>query len=275
MRISILLMALIGATTLIGQARPGSENESLFASEARFAGSYLGVTLTDVDADRAKTLKLDEPRGVEVARVEEESPAEKAGIKPGDVLLVYNGETILGAQQLGRLVRETPEGRKVKVQLWRDGRTQSFIVTTESREPQGRDLETELKRLYVPGQGETFDRLRSRLLNMAPEIPSPMLMWSIPALGIECEPVDSQLAEYFGVKRGMLVRSVAKGSPAEKAGVKAGDVLTSIGDRPIASSHDVTGFLRMRRQPGTPTSLVIAREHKQLTLKITPLENPQ
>ena len=63
------------------------------------------MSLAEIDADRAKTLKLDEPRGVEVARVEEGSPAEKAGIKPGDVLLSYNGENILGAQQLGRLVR--------------------------------------------------------------------------------------------------------------------------------------------------------------------------
>ena len=122
----------------------------------------------------------------------------------------------------------------------------------------------------MPGQEEDVRSASGSLLNMAPDIPSPMLMWSIPALGIECEAVDSQLAEYFGVKRGMLVRSVAKGSPAEKAGLKAGDVLTSIGDRPVATPHDVTGFLRMQRQPGTPISVVVVREHKQLTLKVTP-----
>jgi serine protease Do len=71
------------------------------------------------------------------------------------------------------------------------------------------------------------------------------------------------------------VRSVAKDSPAEKAGLKAGDVLTSIGDRPIANSHDVAGFLRMQRQPGTPISIVAVRERKQLKITVTPLENPQ
>jgi serine protease Do len=279
MRLSILLLALIGATTLIGQARPGPENAFLVADESRMGGSYLGLALSDIDPDRAKTLKLDEPRGVEVARVEQGSPAEKAGIKPGDALLTYNGETILGAQQLGRLVRETPAGRKVKVQLWRDGKTETLAVTTESREPQVRDIEAELKRLRdsyprSPGEDERARNwIREQMLNMAPYIPSPMLMWSIPALGIECETVDSQLAEYFGVKRGMLVRSVAKDSPAEKAGLKAGDVLTSIGGRAVTSSHDITGFLRMQRQQGTPTSVGIVREHKQLTLKIAPLEN--
>ncbi|MGI8961721.1 MAG: PDZ domain-containing protein [Bryobacteraceae bacterium] len=275
MRVPILLLALIGATALIGQGRLASENGFLFPGEARTGGSYLGVTLADIDADRAKMLKLEEPRGVEVVRVEAGSPAEKAGIKASDVLFTYNGEAILGAQQLGRLVRETPEGRKVRVQLWREGRSQTLTIVTERHASRDFDMDAELRRLYIPGQEETFNQLRSRLLNMTPEIPSPMLMWTIPALGIECEIVDSQLADYFGVKHGMLVRSVAKASPAEKAGLKAGDVLTSIGDRPIATSHDVTGFLRMQRQPGTPTSLGIVREHRQLTLQVAPLENHQ
>jgi serine protease Do len=100
-------------------------------------------------------------------------------------------------------------------------------------------------------------------------------MWKISAFGIECEPVDSQLAEYFGVKHGLLVRSVAKGSPAEKAGLKAGDVLTSIGDRPVATPHDVIGFLRMQHQPNTPVPVVVMRDHKQLTLNVGPLDYPQ
>jgi serine protease Do len=102
-----------------------------------------------------------------------------------------------------------------------------------------------------------------------------MLMWKISAFGIECESVDSQLAEYFGVKRGLLVRSVAKGSPAEKADLRAGDVLTSLGDRPVVTPHDVTSFLRMQRDPGTPISLGIVREHKHLTLNIVPSEYPR
>jgi serine protease Do len=276
MRASIVLIVLISATALIGQAHPGPENGLFLPGEARMDSSYLGISLGDIDADRAKILKLNEPRGVEVINVEQGSPAEKAGVKPGDVLLSYNGENILGAQQLGRFVRETPEGRKIKLQLWRDGKAQTLTIVPEARRSRDFDMDTELRRFYVPGQNEQARNwLRERMLNIAPEIPNPMLTWLIPALGIQCEPVDSQLAEYFGVKRGMLVRSVAKDSPAEKAGLKAGDVLTLIGDRPIATSHDVTGFLRMQRQPGTPISVVAVRERKQLKFTLTPLENPQ
>ncbi len=264
MRISILLIALIGATALTVQARSGSENDFLLPGDVRMPGSYLGVTLADMDADRAKTLKLDEAKGVEVTRVEEGSPAEKAGIKPGDVLLSYNSENILGAQQLGRLVAETPEGRKIRIQIWRDGRPQTLTVTTEARRTPAFDLP----------RGVHFEMPDFRNIPM-PDIPSPFLMWKISALGVECEPVDAQLAEYFGVKRGLLVRSVTKGSPAEKAGLKAGDVLTSIGDRPVSSSHDVTGFLRMQRQSNTPISVVVVRDHRQLTLNIGPFEYPK
>jgi serine protease Do len=264
MRVSILFITLIAAAALIGQARSSPESNSWFAGEAQSRSSYLGLRLADIDADRAKTLKLDEPRGAEVTTVEEGGPAEKAGIKSGDVLLSYNGETILGAQQLGRLVRETPVGRKVRLQLWRNGKTQTFTAITEPR--RGPDFN-------MPGRLMPFELPDMR--NVMPDIPNPMLMWKISAFGIECEPVDSQLAEYFGVKRGLLVRSVAKGSPAEKGALKAGDVLTSVGDRPVSTPHDVASFLRMQREAGTPIPLGIVRERKHLTLNVVTSEYPR
>ncbi len=262
MRSSFLFMALIGATALNAQVRVSPDTELV---QVMSGGSYLGVGLADIDADRASALKLNEPRGVEVTKVEEGSPAEKAGIKQGDVLLSYNGENILGAQQLGRLVRETPEGRRIKIQLWRDGKTQTLTTTTESRKARDMEMPAELMNLHLPD-----------MRNMTiPDFPTPLMLWKSAALGIECEPLDSQLAQYFGVKQGVLVRSVANGSPAEKAGLKAGDVLTSIGDRPIASPRDVTGFLRMQHQPSSSIRVVVEREHRQLTLNLASVEYPQ
>jgi serine protease Do len=97
------------------------EQNLRLATQVR-SGTYLGVQLADIDADRAKALHLDEERGVEIEKVEPGSPAESAGLRAGDVLLTYNGENILGARQLGRLVSETPKGRKVRIQFWREGR---------------------------------------------------------------------------------------------------------------------------------------------------------
>lgn len=220
-------------------------------------GVYLGVRLADIDADRARALKLGEERGVEVVKVEPGSPAESAGLRVDDVLLSYNGENILGAQQLGRLVSETPVGRKVKIQFWRDGKMQSTVAVVA--EPHPPKVFPDDLNIQIPPVRFTM-----------PAFPNAMLVWTSPALGIECEPVDAQLAEYFGVKRGVLVRSVEKGSAADKAGLRAGDVLTTVGDRPVTSARDVVAGVRAQRRPGQPVSVALVRDHKELTLSVLP-----
>ena len=79
----------------------------------QMAGSFLGIGVQEIDTERAKALNLREERGVEVTRVEDDSPAAKGGIKMGDVVLEYNGERVEGVEQFMRMVRETPPGRDV------------------------------------------------------------------------------------------------------------------------------------------------------------------
>jgi serine protease Do len=232
-----------------------------FATQLR-GGVYLGVRLTDIDADRARALKLDQERGVEVVKVEPGSPAESAGIKAGDVLLSYNGENILGAQQLGRLVSETPVGRKVKIQLWRDGKMQATAAVI---------AELRSFRSFPGNMDVPIPDVRV----MMPAIPNPMLIWKTPALGLECEPVDAQLADYFGVKRGVLVRSVEKGSAAEKAGLRAGDVLTAVGDQSVATPREVMSSLRAQRRAGKAVTVALTRDHKSLRLNLPPESESQ
>jgi serine protease Do len=234
------------------------------AAQLRPSGSYLGVRLLEIDANRAEALKLPEERGVEVGSVEEGSPAGKAGIKNGDVLLTYNGENVLGVQQFIRLVQETPQGRKVKIQLWRDAKTQTLTVTTGA--PKSR---YELP----PGFGD-FPFPDTGALT-GTEFPKPLVVWQNSLLGVECEPLDYQLAQYFGVRRGTLVRSVAKGSAAEKAGVKAGDVLIAIGDRPVASPHDMSSYIRSEHQSGKPIALSLVRDRKSITVNVLPPEHQE
>jgi serine protease Do len=216
--------------------------------------------LADIDSDRAKALKVSGESGVEVTKVEHDSPAASAGIETGDVLLSYNGENIVGAQQLGRLVAETPPGRRVVVQYSRAGKLQRTTIVTES--PRSHALETpaEPARFEVP----MFPGFA------VPEIPSPLLLWRSPLIGLECEPVSAQLAAYFGVKHGLLVRSIDTGSPAEKAGLKAGDILTALGDHDIVTPRDLLTFLRTQRVPGKSIAVTLVRERRQLTLNVLP-----
>jgi serine protease Do len=227
----------------------------MLAQDFSSKGSHLGVRLTPMSADRASALKLDEPRGVEVQVVEAESPAAKAGIHVGDVLLTYNGEEILSPQQLGRLVGETPPGRKIKVQFWRDGKSHAAVVIPEANEVRAGDPSTPV--------------LDARALQIG-DIPRPLVVWENVALGIECEPLDSQLAEFFGVPTGgILIRQVAKGMVGDRAGLKAGDVIRSVDTRAVAAPKDLISYLRTRNEPGRALVIQIMRNHKPSTMTIS------
>jgi serine protease Do len=253
---------LTGSLLAQGSSRPlypGSNNDAFRLVQMHPGASYLGIRLADIDAERAKKLKVAEDRGVEVTGVEEGSPADTAGIKPGDVLLSYNGENVLGAEQLVRLVNETPQGRKVKLQYSRDGKVQTATVTTAARRARND---------FPAGfPGVEFPDVRTFSM---PDVPTPMMVWKSALFGMSCEPINNQLAQYFGVKAGVLVRSVDKDSPADKAGIKAGDVLIGIGDRSLSSPRELASFTRNLRRTDKPVSVTLVRNHKDLSLTITP-----
>lgn len=228
------------------------------SAQVRTGRSFLGIAVVDVDATRAKASGFNEERGVEVIRVLEGSPAEKSGLKPGDILLNYNGEPILGSQQLGRLVWETPQNRHVKLQYWRAGKLQLATVVVEAQDKPEMDLGSGYKQLR--------DQLPGMDFSTPADIPSPLLIWKNRSLGIDCEPLDSQLAGYFGVQHGVLVRFVEKGSAAEKAGIRSGDVLTALGDRALTNPRDVSQCIRS--QIGNKqVQISLVRDHKSLVVR--------
>src|ERR1700689_189485 len=96
--------------------------------------SFLGVGLQEINSDRAKQLKLPEEAGVEITYVAADSPAAAAGLKTGDVVLQYNGQRVEGTEQFTRMVQETPEGREVKLQIFRGGASQ-FVAAKIGSKP--------------------------------------------------------------------------------------------------------------------------------------------
>jgi serine protease Do len=224
------------------------------------ASSYLGVGVAEVDADRVKTLKLKEERGVEVKSVDDESPAAKAGIKVNDVILEYNGQRVEGDEQFLRLVRETPVNRNVTLVVWRNGTTQTISATTGARPANS---------MVWNWNNEEVNGLREQMRNLRlPDMPHPLMSWQSRTLGVESESLTSQLAEYFGVKEGVLVRSVMKGTAAEKAGFRAGDVITRVGNQKVSTPKDITNALKSL--PSTKTvPVTVMREKKEMTLNVT------
>src|ERR1017187_1525757 len=234
---------------------------------------YLGINAVDITSDRAKALKLKDERGVEITSVDAESAAAKAGLKEGDVVLEYNGQHVEGWEQLRRLVSETPINREVKIGVWRNGAAQTLTATVGSR----RDARVNGEAIVTPGGGNSFRfKLEPPSTPFPPPIEMPELFRTFAqnrSIGIFGESLgqEEQLAEFFGVKSGILIRSVVKGSAAEKGGIKAGDVLTKIDDTVISSPSEISSALRAAGSKRTFTVTVV-RNKKEMALTVT-LEN--
>ena len=224
------------------------------------SGSYLGVGAIDIDEERAKALNLKEARGVEIKSVDADSPAAKAGLKEGDVVLDYNGTPVAGFEQFARLVRETPSGRQARLTVWRAGSTQTITATIATRPG--------FTRLDGDGYSFTIPPMPP-MPPMVSDIPQAHMTWRSPMLGLDTESLTAQLAEFFGVKEGALVRSVSKNSAAEKAGIRAGDVITKIDDTKVSSPRDITSALRNARAKHTfPVTVVRKQQETTFTLTV-------
>ena len=214
-------------------------------------GSYLGIGIQEITAERAKALKLREEAGVEVTHVAPDSPADKAGLKEGDVVLQYNGTKVEGLEQLSRLVRETPVGREAKLDIFRNGAPMTLMARVGEHPS-------------LPGSdGFSFHM---------PDVPRIIQGLRSPMLGVEAESIEGQLAQFFGVNEGVLVRTVMKGSAAEKAGVKAGDVIVRVDEAKVTTPPEISAHLRAAR--GKPVPVAIMRDHKEISLTVDAEPHP-
>jgi serine protease Do len=244
-----------------------------FSSEDWGGGSYLGVDTRDITPDRLATLHLKDERGVEVTMVDQDAPAGKAGLKEQDVILTLNGADVQSVEQLRRMIRETPPGRVVTLGISRNGQAMSIKVELADRKknysynssPDGKEYKFTMP--VMPTMPVLPD---------LPEMPvSIVVVHSSARSGLMVENLTPQLGDFFGAKNGVgvLVRSVEKGSRADKAGFRAGDVIVKINGEPIHDSGDFSQALRSRKD--NTASISVIRDKKEQTISITLPERKQ
>jgi serine protease Do len=219
--------------------------------------SWLGVSVSDVNSEKAKELKLSGEYGTIVEDVRDDSPAAKAGLKKGDVILQFAGEKVRSAANLRRLVRETPAGRTVSIEVSRNGSTQKLTA-----------------KIAEAPEMKWFSQFEGPHVEI-PDVHVPDLDFNVifadgPRLGVSADELTPQLADYFGVKqgKGVLVREVEDGTPAQKAGLKAGDVIVKAGDDAIASVLDLRKALRKNPSEKRQVILTIVRDRKEQTVSV-------
>jgi hypothetical protein len=290
----VLIGVVLGATVLtlgaVYTARAGDEGKKHVDKKVvifRSGGSWQGVQIADVDADRGKELGLRDVHGAEVQSVSPGSPAEAAGVKEGDVITEYQGTRVEGVAQLTRLVHETPAGRTASLKVVRGGSTKDLQVTMKGRDDEDLpgnmhvwtgegDSDGNMHWMNVPAPpappGVDLEGLEERMRGLSAfGIPG-----GRPRLGIGVDSVGKQLGDYFGLKQegGVLVTSVAKGSQGESAGLKAGDVIVKVDDEQVTDADDLHRAMVDRRSKAL--TLTIVRERREQAIKVPePPEPPE
>ena len=256
----MVAVAIAFAPQAHGQSRP-SYGSWLLAGP----GSQIGASVRDLEGTEVR-----EGGGVYVEDVTPDSPAEKAGIRRADIVTKFDGENVRSVRQFTRLVQETPPGRVVSATVVRDGKSTDLKVTPEG----GRG------RFSIDGDRISADineRLRERFdqdfrdrLNRVPfdfdfgfDFPG---VFGAGRLGVSVNELTPQLATYFGAKDGMLVTSVQNDSPASRAGIKAGDIITAINGQNIASFSDIMRSIRSVRTDDEVT-IALVRDKKEISVK--------
>lgn len=233
-------------------------------------GSWLGVETQEVTGEKAKSLKLPAERGVVIGKVLDDSPAAKSGLKENDVITEINGQRVEGTAQFRRMVREIPAGRTVQLTVWRDGRAQTISTTLGKMQESRREFRT-------GGTPQAFKFRMPEMPEVAPMPGIPSFEWDggnvmlggRPRLGIDAEDISGQLGSYFGAPdgEGILVRDVNSGSPAEKAGLKAGDVITSVNGEKIHGLAELRSKLASSGD-GKTVKLGVLRNKSALSLDV-------
>jgi serine protease Do len=232
--------------------RPGNVPFAFFNE-----GSRIGASVRDLDPAEADRQKL--TGGAVVEEVRPDSPAARAGLRRADVIVTFDGEQVRSVRQFTRLVQETPSGRSVKATIVRDGQRSDIQLTP-----------TEDRRAGMVIDGE---RVRERVEDFAARFPEFSLDMDIDPLGMSrgrlgatVSALGDQLAAHFGAKEGVLITAVADGSAAQKAGLKAGDVITAINSERVASPAQLTRALRNVADDAELT-VGIVRDKKETTVK--------
>jgi serine protease Do len=271
--IALGLASLVPATLAAGQ-KPETR---AYALNLGGEEPWLGVTLADVNQAKAQALKLPGVYGAIVTSVEPNSPAAKAGLEKNDVILQFAGDRVWSAAELARMVHETPAGRPVNLKVSRNGKTMSLKATIEDHPSVFFNMPPSI-RAYPYFKAEPLPNPQAPGMSHSPYFWEGPLPPSTPfnnpllapgrVLGISGDDLTPQLARYFRVAqgKGVLVTSVIAGSPASKAGLKAGDVIVKAGAEEVDSVAGLRWALQTQQTKSHQVTLTIVRNGREQTV---------
>lgn len=248
------------------------------------SGGYLGVQTQEVNKENFAKFGLSGVRGVAVEKVSENSPAAAAGFQNGDVIVRFNGEEVTSARKLTRLVSEVAPDHQVTLTISRGGREQE-ITATLGKHPMPK-FENGNFAFGVPGTMGRMEFPQMQDLPQMRNMPNGKMprVFTLPGgdegraftwrtgegrqIGVGVTPLGKQLAEHFGVDNGVMISNVGENSPAAKAGLKAGDIITEINGKAVKGQFDLIRGVNEKKEGDV--TLTIVRDRNRQTITITP-----
>jgi len=236
--------------------------------KGRVERGWLGVSIEENEEGK-----------VRIIAIEKESPAELAKLKEGDMVLKIEREEVTSTKMLAKEIRKRKPGKTITLKIERNGKEIDVKVKLgEYSEKNVRiELESKFPRLFIapkPPKPPGIPKLPEiRKLPKPPEPPEPRLFsWGLEHrkyIGIYLEEINRELSEYFGVKegRGLLVAKITKDSPAEKAGLKVGDVIIKADGIRTEQARDLTGVIQ-DKEKGERIKLELLRNKKVRSVEV-------
>ena len=267
--VSVLLVAGVFGFSAVGQGLQIGQlvehSSPLFLRTP--SQSYLGVDLGDVDLERAlhfKDASGRELRGAEITVLDHDAPAGKVGLKLHDVIVQMNGTAIDSADQLKKMLHQTPPGRKIQLVVNRDGVQQTLTVQLADH----RKLQEAARRQIGSTDSGSAPTQSFLSGSDSPSTGGGFHLWGMGSslkVGALVEPLTAQMSDFLGIGGGLMIKSVAHKSAADAAGLKAHDVILQVGGEGVATTSDWERLIRSSE--GKPVQVAIMRDRtKQLIL---------
>jgi S1-C subfamily serine protease len=235
----VLVVALPVLLLFVGNGFPGSEQERIrivnpSKNFGPFGGVRLGIIVSEINPHLQKTLKIES--GVMVEEVLQDSPAEKAGVQEGDIILKVGNEPVRDQSDVREQLKSMGDDQEVELQILRDGEPLTLQVKPEEKDPQ--DFNIRFGRNFI---------------------------------GVNLQELDTDLAGYFKVdpNAGVLVTSVESDSPASKAGIRSGDILTHFNGKKIHSPEEVREEINSL-QEGETAEITLVRQGNEQKITMKP-----
>lgn len=255
---------------------------------------YLGISLRDLDATETARLQRRPAKngttpdgGAMIVTVDRDAPAWTAGLRPHDIVLELNGQTIDDQETLRHRLRNCGAGDALTLRIWRAGHEMTVTVTLGDQDAIAQNAMSQHLRpassgslgstansaAFLDAQPASTDTALAATSQSPRSMASTLLDALMPSslyTGLEVAPLTPQLAQFFGTRQpgGLLVTAVSNGSPAQFAGLAAGDVLLRVGSQQLSSRNGLAHAVRAAH--GGAVSLAVLRNHQELSLSLQP-----